>query len=264
MGIFGFLGKILGGGGAKNYQSPYTKEYEDKAKSAIYKLPTGSVEGASGVRQSTAGYNFAPVDSAISGYGSPQTLSQTYNPAMFDFTGVAPGIDQQQYNLQAKNVNRQGAGNLSKLSQQVGTRRPGLLAKLGQQQNRETGEELGSLGTNMAVNRANQNVALNMAQQQGNAGEQYKGYQSRSDLEKTNAALKNEQLQGLYNMGLGKINAQSGLVSNERSYRDQGIQKLMDLLSGAMGQTNQAASNSTARRGQTLNFLSSLIPVPKT
>lgn len=247
MGIFS---TIFGGGGGPK-ADPYTANYERSSNSALsnmlggvstYKDAKGrtkynfgegfkDLSGAKGVQTGTQGYDFSPVDSAMAAYKNPASLTQAYNPTTFNYadpTKLNQASDLQ-YGSDASAINRAGQSNLEANRQAIGTRRPGLLAKTADQNSRSTLENLSKLRSQYSINALNQGTELQKDQQQAQAGENYKGYQSQADLEKSNVDNAFRNNQALAETGQNKISTQAGLVQNERSHQDQLMKYLTDM-----------------------------------
>jgi len=227
-------------------------------------------------------YDMSPMNKAIAGFSSPTRLSQTYTSAynptaykasLFDYKGLPEQYYNDAYAAGSKNVRREGQGALEKLREATGTRRPGLLAREGEANQRATGESLANLSSQLGLERMRQGTDLGVKQQQDQAaenlraaqfgegqaqfgaGEGYKGYQSRSDLEKSNADNAFRNLQALNEAGQNKLVTQGNLLQNERAYQGEGLDALLKLLGGAQGTQNTAAQAAEERRKNTLGFL---------
>lgn len=227
-------------------------------------------------------HDFSAINKAIQGFSRPTQLSQTYtsnyNPtsykaSLFDYKGLPEQYYNDAYAAGSKNVRREGQGALEKLRETVGTRRPGLLLKAGEDNQRATGESLAALSRDLGLERMRQGVDLGVKQQQDQAGENlraaqfgegqaqfgagegYKGYQSRADLEGKNADNAFRNLQALNEAGQNKLVTQANLLNNERNYQGEGLDALIKLLTGAQGTQNQAANINEQKRRNTLDFL---------
>ncbi len=298
------IGHLFGGGGPKAATDPNLGPYQKAAYQGIANR-LGAKKGADGTYDFTdtnapvygqesggiytaggqkADYN--PTNKAIAGFSNPARLSQTYTSAynptsykasLFNYQGLPEQYYNDAYAAGSKNVRREGQGSLEKLREAIGTRRPGLLARQGEANQRATGENLANLSSQLGLERMRQGVDLGVKQQQDQAaenlgaakfaegqaqfgaGENYKGFQSRSDLEKGNLDNVFRNLTALNEAGQNKIASQANLLSNERAYQGEGLDALIRLLTGAQGTQNQAAQQSNANRATTLNFLSNAL-----
>lgn len=264
MGLGSFL---FGKKKEKGYKSPYTGQYEKGVGDVVTNRLGGSyttdkkgkraydfsgvqpLQGAAGIQKATEGYDFSPVDQAISGFQKPTTFTQTYKPSQFNFTGLPDQYGSQAYEMGAKNLRREGAGDLTKLQETIGTRRPGLLFKAAQDSQRQTGEREAELNQQIALQKMQQDVELNKAQQEAQAGENYRGFQSESDRERANEANRMQALEALQGAGMQKIGAQSDLVGQERAYQDQAIEWLMNLFNTGVQSKNSSAQIANAGGG---------------
>lgn len=296
---------LFGGGGPQAATDPNLGPYQQAAYQGIanrlgarkgadgnydFSKTNQPVYGRSSGNQYVTGnqrHDFSAINKAIQGFSNPTQLSQTYTSAynptsykasLFDYKGLPEQYYNDAYAAGSKNVRREGQGALEKLRETVGTRRPGLLLKAGEANQRATGESLASLSRDLGLERMKQGVDLGVRQQQDQAnenlnaakfaegqaqfgaGEGYKGYQSRADLEKSNADNAFRNLQALNEAGQNKLVTQGNLLQNERAYQGEGLDALIRLLTGAQGTQNQAAAQSGSNRATTLNFLNRLNP----
>lgn len=257
----GIKNAVFGGGGkgSKGYMSPYTREYENADRTGVYNsLGATSSKDAKGntvwdtsnigktktAADANSQYDYSNVDSAINGF-----KNSAYTPTKFNFADNDL-IDQQsdlQYGLGAKNINRQGAGALEKVRETAGTRRPGLLAKAAGQNQRDVGEQLAGLNTNLRTSALGQKLSLGKDQQIAQAGEnQYAdtaGYRN-------NAALADA--------ASNKINQQEGIRSTAQNEQDRHMEYLHNLLSGAAGWQNQSAQISQGNKSNTLGKIANI------
>lgn len=169
--------------------------------------------------QANAPYDYSGINKAISGFSTPETPYNAYN---FNYSKLPEQYGNQAYESGAKDVRREGAGNLQSIQQAVGTRRPGLLMKAGQQNQRNVGENLANLNSQIRLNEMNKNTDLGVQEQQANAAEGAKAYGMNADNTFRN-------LQALNDANKGKIATQSGITQQERDYQDKGLQQLIDM-----------------------------------
>jgi len=285
----GFV-KSLFKGPPKVYKSNQTGNYETGTAQAIanrmgatkkedgtydYSKTGMPIEGAEGVRKSSEGYDFSPQNQAIAGYRKPTLFNQTYSaqkydPYQFKFDGLADKFGDAAYQQGAKGIARAGQSRLEQIKEAAGTRRPGALVMAAGQNARDIGEQEAGLRGQIGLEQMRSNIQAQQAQQQAqagenmnsanfNAGELFKGYGSRADLEKANEANRMANLQGLESAGQNKIQTQSGLVQNERNYKDQALQYLQQLFGTAMGGYNQGASTQTTQQGNALGFVGNIL-----
>lgn len=259
--------------GPKGYKSKAAPQYEQGAYQGIANRAGATADGKggydfsnsfkpvggrAGMQAATSGFDMSGIDGAMSGFKKPSRLFQEYRPATFNFKGLPSQYGASAYQSQAGNIRREGSGQLEKAREAVGVRRPGMLAKMATDFDRQQGERLASADADINRYIMDKSVDLGMQEQLQNADQQYKGYQSRSDLEKTNAEEKYRYLQGLLGSGQAKVGTQSQLLENEREYQDKPLQYLMSLFGNAAGLNNQSAQIASQNRASTLNFLGGL------
>jgi hypothetical protein len=250
MGIFSTL--FGTGDKFKGYTSKNIQQYEDTAKERTYQRlgpDSKPITGAEGIQTATAGYDFNPQKQAIQGY---QSGGPRYNPAQFKFQGLPQQYGRQAYESGVSDIRREGQGQLEKMRESVGTRRPGLLAKMGTDFSRQLGEREGAMRRDIGLEEMRQNVDMSRAEQEAQAGENYRGFAANADERFRN-------LGALEQAGQGMISTQSGLVENERNYRDKALDYIMKMFGDTAGLKNQSAGLALQNRGQTLGFLGSLI-----
>jgi len=214
--------------------------------------------GPNAVGYAAQGYDFSPINQAIEGYRTPAQLTQTYsgstyNPYQYNFDNLPSEYTNTAYQSGASDINRAGSNSLAQLQESLGTRKPGLLANAAENSQRNTNKNLLGLNTNLRLNEINQNLATQQAQQKAqagenlgaanfNAGEGYKGYESRANLEKANADNIFRNLGALASTGQQRIGTEAGLVKDQQATQDQALQYLMNLYQAATGQANQSAA----------------------
>ena len=213
------------------------------------------LQGAKGLQYATQGYDFNPIDEAISGYRNPAKINQTYDPYQFNFGQLPEEYSQRAYQAGAKDINKAGRDKLTQIQETIGTRRPGLLKKASEESARDTNKNLLDLNNQVQMERMRQNLDLGKAQQVAQAGENLGAANFRTDVDKFNADAAFKNLQGLAQAGGAKIGAQSGLLTGERDYQDQAIDYLMQLYNSATGQANTAAQQRQQRNQQVMGNL---------
>lgn len=227
MGVMDFLfGKK-----PKPFDPKNVREYESAAyKGVMDRNATGHkpITGAAGVQQATAGYDFNPQKKALAGFGKPN---------QFNFTGLPQQYGAQAYESAVKDLRREGSGQLEQLRENVGVRRPGLLAKVSENMTRQLGEREGALRRDIGLEEMRQNVQLNQAQQQAQADEDFRN------------------LSALAGTGQNIISQQSGLLDAERGYQDRALEYLMQMYSQGAGLKNQKAQMDAQNKGGFLNTL---------
>ena len=261
--------------GPKGYKDPNLKNYAQGAYTGIANRAGATfnngvadftnsfkpMAGKAAVRNASEGYDFNPIKKAIAGFSSNPQLKETYNPYKFNFATLPSQYRTTAYQAGAKGIRREGAGQLQQLQQAIGTRRPGLLFKTAADAQRRQGEQLGDLNAQLGLKEMEQGLDAGRAQQMAQADEDYRGYGSRSDLEKANEANRQANLKNLADVGQSQIATKSGLLENERAYADQALQYLLNMTQNAAGGANQAAQIASANRGQTLGFLGGLAKI---
>ena len=200
--------------------------------------------GKAGIDVATSGYNFNPQNQAISGLSK---MAGNYNPYQFNFQNLPEQYTKEAYQQGASDIAKQGANTTGQLQESIGTRRPGLLMKAAEDTQRGTNQNLNQLRTSLDLNRINQNVETQKAQQQAQAQEN-QGAQN----------INSGTLQNLFNAGQGLVGTQSGLLQNERGYQDQALQFLMDMYKSATGQANQAAQIGNQAQNSSMNMIGGL------
>lgn len=246
-GLSALTGGILGSG-PSSYVDPNLRKYGAEQRQGIVernKLGNKPLTGASGVGAATAGFNLKPFQQATQGLGQASKF-EGYNPYQFSFKGLPKNFEQQAYDRAAIDLRREGAGNLAQLRNEVGNRRVGLLAKLGQDQQRQLAETLGKTRTDLALQRMQQDVELGKAQQLAQADE------NRATLG-AQAGERRARLGALSDVGARQAGLQSDLLERERSYRDKGLDYLMDAYNAATGQSQNRVANANARRSATIS-----------
>lgn len=266
MGLFGAIGGLFGGGGTKSYRSPYTGEYEKKAKDIVYdKIESGPVS----VNESVTPYRkeFGESDEAKNMYrdstdilGStyssdydPSSYSTSYNPESyssynFDYASTPQQYYDEQYGLGAKTIKREGQDQLEQLQEAIGTRRPGLLLKAGRDNQRDTAEQLATLNQQLRSEAAKESTDLSVQQQQDQAVENFKaaGFsdeqaQALADKQYQAAQFKEEQDQFKASEGQKEYQSQADLENAQ-------VTALQNAASGLGRQaTSDIASKSTLR-----------------
>lgn len=237
------MGGLFGGSKAKPYQSGQVGQYENDIYGEIKKRMANPMEGASGVAKATSGYNFSPVNQAISG-----TAANTYNPFQFNFGQMPEEATRIGYAEGSKQIQREGDDALKKAQQTIGSRRPGLLYKAAESVGRDTTSNLAGLNNQLQLNKINQNLQLGKEQQQSQAAENQGA-----------SRLRNDQLSQLAQLALGQIGSQSGLLGQERAYALEPAQLLQQLYGAAGGITNQGAQVAQQGKSSALGFLGNLI-----
>lgn len=269
MGLLSGIGNALFGKPAKGYQSPYTKTYEDASRAGVMNRAGARATGVdkngrttydfSGVGKpvtaGTQGYDFSGYDSAMGGFKNPAQFNQTYTGKKFNFAATPKSYYDTQYELGAGDVRRENAGQLESLRETLGTRRPGLLLKAGQNSQRSAMETLAKMRAGFGAEAAKEQTNLNVQQQLANAAEAFKGYQSRADLESRRADESFRNKGALADSERNRIGLQSDVTERERAYQDQALQYLMDLFAQGANQSSANAQLKNQARGQNLGFL---------
>lgn len=164
-----------------------------------------------------------------------QVAGASYNPTQYSFTGLPQQYYNQAYGLQSQNVDKNDKANLQNLQEAVGTRRPGLLAKIGQNQQRQSQQNQATLAGQLGQEQMQQGVQTNELEQQLN-----------NQLAAQKAQFPITQGQALSGLASGNIGAEQGILGGERGYQDQGLQMLMNAFgqrAPLQGQANLNASN---------------------
>ncbi len=318
MGLFGKIGGMLGIGGGKKkdvgYASKDVPEYEGKLKEKVY----GRLEGKGPtVAEAKKGYSFGGIDEAMGKAREPSKLKETYKSSYspssysssyapkaygktsFDFKSLPQEYTDRAYQSGAKSIQRRGADELTMLKEAAGTRRPGKLLKAGLAKDRDVGERLAGLRsdleqqkvakeTELAVNEQVQQAAENyraagfsddqarrMADEKRSdfeaaedikrfdVGEKGKEFASRSDLEKAKAAEDMDKLRLFSGMAGEKLGRETDITGRERDYQDRAIDMLSSLFgttaSLKSGAAQAGAQQKSSGIGQTFGFLRDLL-----
>lgn len=225
---------LLFGKKVKAFNPKHVGEYEEGAFKGVMDRNAGGnkpITGAAGVQQATQGYDFSPQKQAIAGFSKPY---------QFDYKGLPEQFGHQAYESGVQDLRREGAGQLEKMRETIGTRRPGMLAKVGEDMNRQLGEREGSMRRDIGLEQMRQDVALNQAQQQNQAAENF------------------QNLGALAQTGQGMIGQQHGLVEDERNYQDKALEYLMNMYGQGAGLKNQKAQIDTQNKGGIFNALAGM------
>ena len=148
----------------------------------------------------------------------------------------------------ARDLRSENAGNLTKLNENIGTRRPGLLMKASQDANRNLEQQLAQGRYNIERDIMDKNIQLDKDEQLSNA-----------DLQKAESEMNLDRLFKLGGLGSDLISKQAGLVGNERDYRDKALEMLLDAWKTSGGFSNEAAQIQSKNRGDTLGFFGNLL-----
>lgn len=289
MGLFSMFGSA-----AKGYQSKFTKEYEDKARGATYNRMGSNPGHQVGMSEATSPYDFSGYDKgkgyaeqAAKGYQDPAKFTAEYSSGykpeaneafQFNYGKLPSAYANQAYEAGSSDVRRESQGNLEKLRESVGTRRPGLLMKAGLQSGRNTADVLSKLNAQIRLEEMNKNLEYGARQQQDQAGEnarafaandamqqylsqeKFREYGSKADLEGRNAAERQANLQGLSstgqlfgNMAQSEIGQRAGITDSERNYQDRAMEYLMNLY----GQGSQQSQFNAGQENQSRQALRS-------
>lgn len=222
------------------------------------------IQGAAGIQKSTEGLDFSPIDEATRGYRNPTQFKETYKPSVFKFSGLPGQYGAQAYEGRAKDIRRENAGQLTRAQEAVGVRRPDMLAKMAEDNDRSTNEQLAGINSEIGLREMEKNTDLAVQEQMANADEGYRGYQSRSDLEGKNADERFRNLGALGETGFKRIGTNLGAMESERNYEDAALDRLLQLFSNSAGINNNSAQIAAQNRATTLNFLGSLVGGAKT
>lgn len=199
-------------------------------------------------------YDYSPINSAMESYKKPSLFKETYNPYQFNFAdqGKLNEYVANQYNLGAADIRREGKGNLTQLQQSIGTRRPGLLMKAGAQSSRDVGEQLAKMNMALRGEALNRGIDLNRDQQQSQAGENLRGYQSRADLERANADEMFRSAQALESAGQNKIKTEAQITQTEKENQAKKLEDLMNYYLTLIQSRRAAQSKNDTGRGGVL------------
>lgn len=182
----------------------------------------------------TSPYDFGGIDSAISGLkAGPTKITDTYNPTTFSFANndLIDKSTANQYALGSGDVRREGQGQLEKLRESVGPRRPGLLMKAGQDSNRSVGETLAKLRMGLDTEALGQKLNLGKDQQLAQAGENFNAAGFNRDTNRYNNDTSMNWLNSLAELSGNKIGLQGNITESERNYQDKGLDYIQNLYS---------------------------------
>lgn len=217
------------------------------------------IQGAEGIRKSTEGLDYSPVNEAVQGYRNPYNFKESYKPSVFKFNGLPEKYGSMAYENRAKDIRRENAGQLTRAQEAVGVRRPDMLAKMAEDNNRATNEQLAQLNSDLALREMEKNTDLGVQEQMANADEGYRGYQSRADLEGRNADERFRNLGALGDTGFRRIGTDLGAMESQRAYEDAALDRLMQMFANSAGINNNSAQIAAQNRATTLGFLGSLM-----
>lgn len=263
MGLFGGLF----GGGSKFYDpnKKETKNLENEQTRAI-KNRSGSGQQVT-MQGATSQYRpqFNEANKIRQSF-QPTQFSQTYqtgyNVPKFDFKGLSQGYYDTAYNQAAKNIRRDNQGQLTAAKEAVGVRRPGLLASMANNMNRQAGEQLAGTAANLGQERMrlDQDAAIReqLARDDAQrflAGERGREYESRAGLETRQADENYRNRAAQFDSLMNTMNQQRGITGEERDYQDRGLGMQQEWFGTLSGLQNQRAADQSARRGQVLGTL---------
>lgn len=217
------------------------------------------------------------MDTALGKMNNKSDFKETYNSAYdpkknaytattYNFQSTPDKAYNEAIQSGSKDIARAGASNLAKLNETVGTRRPGLLMKGAEQSNRDIGENLASLSTSLRGQAAKEKSDLMSKQQmeqaaenlraktfgegqeQFGAGEGYKGYLSKADLEKSKADEAYRRDTGYGDVASKYLSGEMAATESERAYKDKALDYLMSMFQNQAGVTNQSEAAGQAAR----------------
>jgi hypothetical protein len=282
--IGGVTDMLTGGGnkGPIGYTSPYASEYENSSRQGIYgrlgakkKLKKGKT-GAGG--ESDYEYDMTgttdpmtpeQAKSGYSGFGKIQEAmdkinQSTYSPEAYQKTQYnIQSLPEKSYNLASeagvKDLNRQGQSSLAKLQETVGTRRPGLLLKAGEQSNRDVGEQLASLQSSLRQEQMKEKTQAGKDQQTLQATENMNAAKFGESQEQYKNEDQRQRAEGYGTLANQYLGNEQTATESERAYKDKALEWLMDMFKTASGANSAAAvagqNSADARRGQTMSML---------
>lgn len=261
------LKSFLFGGGPKPYTSKYNGIYEDEYSDALHNRMGAKFAGYDekgrqrydysqvgqpvSMASATSEYDFSPMDQAIAGMRTRATNPNKYQTSTFNFAdpSMIDAMTANEYAMGSSDINRQAQGNLEKLRETVGTRRPGLLLKAGENNQRSTAENLARLQQSLRGTAMGQKLALNKEQQLAQAGENLAGFNA-------NEANTAAALEALNQAGQGKIATQSGLQELKQNQQDRAMEYMLDMIKTYLGQSNQAAAAGNQKSGNIGSIIS--------
>lgn len=245
-GLSALTGGILGSG-PSTYQDPHMKEENEMAFQGVKQrnsLGNAPLTGASGINAATSGFNMQPLNTAISGFSTPNAL-ESYKPAQFNFQSLPKQYEQMAYNISANPIRQEGQNQLTSLKNAIGNRRLGVLAKVGGENQQATNQRLAGLSNQLGLERMQEETDLGKQQQLSQADENLRTAQAAQQARQS-------RLQSLGTLGVQTPTLQSNLLENQRNYQDQGLDYLNQLLNRGTQQNQANVSNASNRRGQTL------------
>lgn len=156
-----------------------------------------------------------------------------YNKTNFNYEGLPEQYGNLAYAQGSKDVRRQGAGDLQAIKNSVGVRRPGLLLKAGQKNQRDVAEQLAKMRGDIDLETMRQNVDLKTRQQQDQAAENMRAAEFGDSQSRYGSEDALRYLQGLQQGAGSKVELESNLTKQEREYQDQVIKMFMDMYFGS-------------------------------
>lgn len=249
----GALGSAVsggGGGGGGGYVSPYLGSRDASLQQGLTdraSLGFKPLTGKEGVESATAGLNFTGANQAVEGLGTAGRFEGS-NPYQFNFKGLPDMYNKLAYARGAQNLQREGASNLQSLKEAVGTRRPGLLANIGQQQQRGTQEQLAGLQSDLGLKQMEQDVDLAKQQQTYQADEDYRTLQGADEARRA-------RLASLGEIGTKVPALESDILERQREYQDKPLDYLRDIYGTDVAASSGQAGRGVTSQGQLYDFL---------
>lgn len=294
---------------------------KDDQGNPVYEYDTTNIAKPVSTSEAKSGYSFGGYDKAANNLGKKFNFSQEYtsgynptsftsgysrttlDPTKFNYETLPKEYGDLAYNSGAKDIRREGQGQLEKLQETVGVRRPGLLLKASEGVQRGTRESLADLGSKIRLSEMEQGTNLKVQQQKDQAEENYKKagfddqtaktladekykeasfgdtqaqfkagegakeYESRAAKEKAQADENLSRDKAGVDAAGNKINLEADVTESERNYKDKALEYLMDLFKSTAGlsadEASRATSAATARRGQNLGLLGDVASIFK-
>ncbi len=138
------------------------KTGNDRWGNPIFDWEKSNIGQPANVKDANSQYDYSPQTDAIAGYRKP---------ANFDYADQSK-IDEatnNQSQLGDAEINQAGKDNLTNLQEAIGTRRPGLILKAGENNGRDVAKTLAQFHTGLRTNAINKGLDLNKSQQEDTA-----------------------------------------------------------------------------------------------
>jgi hypothetical protein len=256
----GVYGAVAGRAGARGKKDPqtgqmtydYSKSFRDPSRSRRFRdyqrgetpnvqFDPNQARLGSGLKAIRGQYNMGGFDQARRTLTDPRF-------GKFDFKGLPEEYGQRAYAGATRGMARESDDALSRIQRAMGTRRPGMLAQVAQESQRDLARDKGALREQIALDEMRQRAALDQRQQELEAQYDVQRAQMLPQLDVSQAGLESQLLgqeRGLagqeYAAGMQGRQLTGQELAAEREYQDRALQYLMNALAQATGGQQRAA-----------------------